>query len=68
MEALKQIRSKARQIATVDAKRASLVAERDELMREAKAQGATWDELEAAAGMASPTAVSRALKRQTASR
>ena len=62
---MKQIRAVAKKIAAVDARREVLVAERDELMRAAKSQGATWDELQDAAGMASPTAVSRALKRGT---
>lgn len=62
---MKQIRGVARKIAATDAKRETLVSQRDDLMREAKAQGATWDELQEAAGMASPTAVARALKRGT---
>lgn len=60
---IKQIRAVAKKIATTDARRDALVIQRDELMRAAKAQGATWDELQSAAGLASPTAVSRALKR-----
>ena len=60
---MKQIRSLARRIATLDTKRDALMSERDTLMRQAKEQGATWDELQDAAGMNSPTAVSRALKR-----
>ncbi|GAA4175899.1 hypothetical protein [Gryllotalpicola koreensis] len=61
---LKQIRSLAKKIALVDSRRESLMSERDELMRRAKGEGATWDELQDAAGMNSPTAVSRALKRK----
>ena len=60
---IKQIRAVAKKIASTDARRDTLVTERDDLMRAAKAQGATWDELQEAAGMASPTAVARALKR-----
>lgn len=62
---MRQIRALARKIATTDARREALVTERDTLMRQAKQQGATWEELQDAAGMASPTAVSRALKRGT---
>ncbi len=60
---IKQIRSIAKKIAATDAKREELVRGRDQLMRAAKAQGASWDELQEAAGMSSPTAVSRSLKR-----
>lgn len=60
---MKQIRALAKRIATSEAKTEALISERDELMRAAKAQGATWDELQSASGLASPTSVARALKR-----
>lgn len=60
---IRNIRATARKIARTDERREELVAERDNLMRLAKQQGATWAELEDASGMHSPTAVARALKR-----
>lgn len=60
---LMKIRSEALKLARIDARLAALRRERDNLMRLAKEQGATWAELEDASGMHSPTAVARALKR-----
>ena len=58
-DTLKQLRSVTRRLD----KAQELRAERDNLMRLAKSEGATWAELQDAAGMNSPTAVAQALKR-----
>lgn len=60
---LTQLSIIARQIARIDAERAALVAERDAVMRHAKAEGASWAALQEASGMHSPTAVARSLRR-----
>lgn len=60
---MKRLRATTRKISAIDARRESLVSERDALIRLAKQQGATWNELQAAAGMNSPTAVALALRR-----
>lgn len=60
---LARLRAIARKIARTDAARAALVVERDEAMRHAKAEGASWAALQEASGMHSPTAVARSLRR-----
>ena len=62
-DALREVAKVAKKIAAADRRRAALVAERDDLMRHAKSAGATWEELQVSAGMSSPTAVARSLKR-----
>jgi len=60
--ALKQVRTASRKMDRANDRAAVYRAERDELMRTAKALGATWGELQSATGM-NPTAVSQALRR-----
>lgn len=62
-QTIDQLEAVAHQIAGLDVQRDELIARRDQLIRKAKGEGATWDELQRSSGITSPTSVARALKR-----
>ena len=62
-QTIEQLETVAHQINELDEQRDELIANRDHLIRKAKEEGATWDELQRSSGISSPTSVARALKR-----
>lgn len=62
---IEQLEYIANQITGLDVQRDKLIADRDQLMRKAKSEGATWNELQRSSGISSPTSVARALRRGT---
>lgn len=60
--ALAQLRKTAKKLEQLDADRIAAMRERDEALRAAKEERATWAELQEASGL-SPATITKALKR-----